>query len=365
MIEPRYYVIFGLVLVLLQLLIFATNRTFFWLCADKLRHQTRRWISIAMFVLPNTLLLGTVLRLFMLHRLVALILLILLYISFVGLGVWLIRRLTYRRANFANIERALRLTAPLAFIGLLILSVYNAYMPRITYYQLTIDKPMKPLRIGMVSDLHLGRLFGNRHLDWLAEIFNQQKVDLILMPGDIMDDNTDAYLAEHMQPHLAKLRAPLGVYATLGNHDLFGHQQAISAEIRKAGITLLQDQSITLNNELVLIGRNDDLDKNRPSTASLLDAVENKQLPIILLDHRPSEIELHANLPIDLQVSGHAHKGQVFPANIITALTYRLDYGHEQINGRHFVVSSGYGFWGIPMRLGSQSEVVIIDLQGR
>ena len=69
----------------------------------------------------------------------------------------------------------------------------------------------KPLRIGVASDLHLGILFGARNSTKLAGIMQQEKADIILLPGDIMDDDTAAYEAEHMQPHLSKLRAPLGV----------------------------------------------------------------------------------------------------------------------------------------------------------
>ena len=57
----------------------------------------------------------------------------------------------------------------------------------------------------------------------------------------------------------------------------------------------------------------------------------NTDLPTILLDHRPTDIEKHASLPLDIQVSGHAHKGQIFPASIITKMMYRLDYGHEKL----------------------------------
>ncbi|HDL3852719.1 TPA: metallophosphoesterase, partial [Mannheimia haemolytica] len=205
--------------------------------------------------------------------------------------------------------------------------------------------------------------FGTKQLDQLAEIFNQQKVDLILLPGDIMDDNTEVYVADKMQPHLAKLKAPLGVYATLGNHDFFGAQETIAKEITDAGITVLWDQTAEINGKFTLIGRNDDLVKNRPSAEQLLQNV-NTKLPVILLDHRPTEIEQHAKLPIDIQVSGHAHKGQVFPASIITKLIYRLHYGYEKIGFGHYFVTSGYGFWGVPMRLGSQSEVMIIDVEG-
>ncbi|VEH66042.1 phosphodiesterase YaeI [Rodentibacter pneumotropicus] len=109
----------------------------------------------------------------------------------------------------------------------------------------------------------------------------------------------------------------------------FGHQDEITAEIRQAGIILLKDQVATINDELVLIGRNDDLEKHRPSTEMLLKQAK-QDLPIIVLDHRPSEVEIHSTLPFDLQVSGHTHKGQIFPANLITALTYRIDYGLEK-----------------------------------
>ena len=134
--------------------------------------------------------------------------------------------------------------------------------------------------------------------------------------------------------------------------------------MQKAGIQVLWDRAITINDQFVIIGRNDDLLRSRPSTEELLQNV-NTRLPVFLMDHRPTEILHHAELPIDVQVSGHAHKGQVFPANIITKLMYRLHYGYEKIGNGHFFVTSGYGFWGIPMRLGSQSEVFIIDVKGK
>jgi len=99
------------------------------------------------------------------------------------------------------------------------------------------------------------------------------------------------------------------------------------------------------------------------ATTALLAHVDTEQ-PIVLLDHRPSDIEAHSQLPIDLQVSGHTHNGQIFPANFIVSAINRLGYGYEAIGKGHFVVSSGYGFWGIPFRLGSRSEIWLINLVG-
>ncbi|THA04400.1 metallophosphoesterase [Rodentibacter pneumotropicus] len=362
--ETRYYIIFTAVIIGLQLFLFIFNRTLQWLFAGKLSQRGKKYLIIIIFALPNALWIGQVLQFFTAFRIIALMLALLLFSAFISLTIAAISFLFRKTKSIAKINRTLRLAYPFAFAGLIGLSLYNAYTPRIVNYEITLDKPMKPLRIGVASDLHLGSLFGGKALDKLAQIMTEQKVDLILLPGDIMDDNVTAYLAENMRPHLAKLRAPMGVYATLGNHDFFGHQDEITAEIRQAGIILLKDQVATINDELVLIGRNDDLEKHRPSTEMLLKQAK-QDLPIIVLDHRPSEVEIHSTLPFDLQVSGHTHKGQIFPANLITALTYRIDYGLEKIGNPYFMVTSGYGFWRIPMRLGTQSEVMIIDVKGK
>lgn len=362
--ETRYYLISAAVVIGLQLFIAIFNQTLYWLFPEKLSPKAKKYIKIITFGIPNILWLGQALQLFIAARIIAFILILLLFSAFVSVAIVVIHTL-FRKTKFINkIDRTLRIAYPFAFAGIIALGLYNAYVPHVVKYNVTLEKPLKPLRIGVASDLHLGSLFGGRELDNLAKIMDEEKVDLILLPGDIMDDDVTAYLAENMRPHLSKLRAPLGVYATLGNHDFFGYQDEITDEIRKAGITVLKDQSITINHELTLIGRNDDLDETRPSTEELLKQVD-LNLPIIVLDHRPSEVDKHATLPFDLQVSGHTHKGQIFPANFIIDLMYRISYGLEKIGHPYFMVTSGYGFWGVPMRLGSQSEVVILDVKGK
>jgi len=94
-----------------------------------------------------------------------------------------------------------------------------------------------------------------------------------------------------------------------------------------------------------------------------LDGVR-RDLPIIVLDHRPGDILAHVQTALDIQVSGHTHNGQIFPANFIVQAMYRLAYGHENIEGKEVFVSSGYGFWGVPLRLGSRSEIFVIEVNG-
>ena len=354
--EARHYLSFEISLVALQLMLWVFARTLSWIF--KLEGKSRRRLAVWIFVILNCVVLSAPLRLFTETFIVsAFTLTLLLFSGFSSVIVGVLH------IFFKKWDKALKLLYPIIFLGFIGLGLYNAYTPMVNHYQVRLNKPMQPLRIGMASDTHLGTLFGAKQLDKLAAIMQQEKVDIILLPGDIMDDNVNAYLAEKMQPHLAKLQAPLGVYATLGNHDFFGDQQRIEAEMRKVGITPVMDESIVIDGRFILIGRNDDLVKNRPTAAQLLKGV-NTALPVILMDHRPTEIKQHANLPIDIQLSGHAHNGQIFPANFIVKLIYRLSYGYEKINQGHFFVTSGYGFWGVPMRLGSQSEVMIIDLVG-
>ncbi|MDO5058473.1 MAG: metallophosphoesterase [Neisseria sp.] len=318
----------------------------------------------AVFLLGNGLLLAAWGGWHTAVRLIAAWLVLLLYIGFTAFGVWLLYRLLHNRIPPLRLRRLLRLIAPLSVAVWFAVSVYNAYTPVVRHYSITVSKPLaQPLRIAAASDLHLGRLVGARQLDKLAEIVAAEKPDVIVLPGDLMDDNVDAYLAENMQPHLAELRAPLGVYATMGNHDLFGDEVRIRAALQAAGIRVLDDEVVEIGGAFSIIGRPDDLDKQRLPVEELL-AKADLGKPVILLDHRPSGIAHHSTLPVDIQFSGHAHNGQVLPANLIVRALNRLHYGSEMIGNGHFFVTSGYGFWGVPFRLGSQAEVMIVDVKG-
>ncbi|WAI89087.1 putative protein YpbG [Psychrobacter sp. SC65A.3] len=285
-------------------------------------------------------------------------------------GSWLLTPLLDSTLDHSEIIAAgLRVFALLFFIGLFAYALYSAYIPVVRELSIHIHKPLNnPLRIAVASDLHLGRLFGNKAIERLHIMLNKYQADILLMPGDIMDDNTQAFNTYNMKDSLAKLVAslPYGVYATLGNHDLYGHEQPISNSLRAAGVQLLNDEATHFNHQgevVWLMGRFDNHKRQRVATTELLAQVNSAE-PVVLLDHRPSAIIEHSQLPIDLQVSGHTHNGQIFPANFIVSAINRLGYGYEAIGNGHFVVSSGYGFWGIPFRLGSRSEIWIINLIG-
>jgi len=351
--------------ILLQVFTFGLGRSLQWLFAPWIGKVGRRWLMGISYFITNGLLVGLLLELgHIMFRVVEFWMVILLFVMYAALATFILYLLLRRFVARQPPSPSLRLVAPLFVAGLLGFGMYNAYTPVVRHQTVFINKKMdKPLRIGVASDLHLGILFGARQLDKLVDIMKQEQVDMVLLPGDLMDDTVDAYLKENMKPHLQKLTAPMGVYATLGNHDWFHDQKRIKHELQAAGLTVLANQVLEVNGVL-LVGRSDDLDRKRPSAEQLLEG-QNTQLPVLLMDHRPTSIEAHARLPIDVQVSGHVHNGQVAPANLIVRTLYRLAYGYEAIGNGHFFTTSGYGFWGIPLRLGSQSEVWVIDIKSR
>ena len=149
----------------------------------------------------------------------------------------------------------------------------------------------------------------------------------------------------------------------MGNHDR--DAQEIVDEVKKAGIIPLFDESVELNKDVTLVGRKDrSVSRDRLDTANLLKSV-NLNKTIVLVDHQPDAIDYHSTLPINVQLSGHTHHGQIWPINYITERIYTLDYGYKKINNKHFFTSAGYGFWGPPFKTTARSEVWIITIEGK
>ena len=372
------YAFFITIFVLLQLFSVGAALSVQWWLQPWQTIYSPTLIWVAIFVITNGLLLLSVKRVFansyrwisgwmlVMHFL----LLTALLISVLYGGYWLIASFMGGEIQAsAALDEDLRALSLAVFLGLFAYALYSAYVPVVREMTITIDKALpKPLKVAVASDLHLGKLFGGGAIDRLQRLLVQHNADILLMPGDIMDDNTDAFVDHKMAIHLKMLcdSMPYGVYATLGNHDLYGHEQPISKALQNAGVMLLNDAAVSIEHEgtpIWLVGRFDNHKHQRVATTALLAQVDTEQ-PIVLLDHRPSDIVAHSQLPIDLQVSGHTHNGQIFPANFIVSAINRLGYGYEAIGNGHFVVSSGYGFWGIPFRLGSRSEVWLIRLVG-
>ena len=123
---------------------------------------------------------------------------------------------------------------------------------------------------------------------------------------------------------------------------------------------MLLDETILVGNRFYLTGQEDLTNKDRVPLASL--KPEDKELPWFVMNHTPNDLNTPMEVGADFHVSGHTHRGQMWPNHLITSRLFEVDYGHKQKQQMHALVSSGFGFWGPPTRIGSQSELWIVDI---
>ncbi|AGK53438.1 metallophosphoesterase [Bacillus sp. 1NLA3E] len=252
-----------------------------------------------------------------------------------------------------------------AFFVLFGYGTFNAYNPVVRNYSIVIPKQANGrsgLRIAMASDMHFGNLSGLSHLRRLVKEVKDLNSDIILLPGDIIEDELGPFMRKKMGDVMGELSAPLGVYGVLGNHEYYGGAiPEFLKEMERIGVTILLDESVKVDDSFYLVGRKDKTDSNRFSMEELLGKIDLSS-PIIVMDHQPGEIK-HAKMHgADLILSGHTHRGQMAPNHLITRKMFELDWGYMKKNQLHTIVSSGYGFWGPPLRIGSRSEIVQIDI---
>ena len=246
---------------------------------------------------------------------------------------------------------------------LLIIGSRNFNNPVVTKYELHTDKPLPGgrLRIVMASDIHLSSFINGENLKKYVNLINSQKGDLVVLAGDIADRDARPLIEHKMDRELSRIESKLGVYAITGNHEFYGGKRDdIYNIIRSSGIHLLIDSVHVSPNGFVIVGRDDKTNHKRNSLESLMKGI-NMDLPVILLDHQPSKLEDAVNNKVDLQLSGHTHNGQFWPGNILVSLLFENGYGHLRKGDTDIIVSSGLGLWGPKYRIGTKSEVVVIE----
>ncbi|MDQ6419862.1 metallophosphoesterase [Paenibacillus sp. LHD-117] len=260
-------------------------------------------------------------------------------------------------------------TALLLFF-ILVHGTRNAWSPVIRRYDVTIAKPARnrsKLTIAVASDLHLGTVIGHNHLNRLIAKVNEIKPDIILIPGDVLDDDLEPFLRKGLAATFSKLKAPLGVYAVTGNHEYIGRKvPEYVSEMETIGVHVLMDETAVVDDSFILIGRKDKAadgggQGKRQSIAELVEPLDDS-MPLILLDHQPLELNAAEESGIDLSLSGHTHRGQMMPNHLITKKVFELDWGYKRKGKLHAIVSSGFGFWGPPVRIGSRSEVLHVEV---
>lgn len=254
----------------------------------------------------------------------------------------------------------------LAFtITLLIYGHINYLNPQIVELDISLDKPIEggEVNIVAISDVHLGEGTGKHKMQRYAEMINAQNPDLILIAGDLIDNSTTPLYREKMNQELSQLKASLGIYMVPGNHEYISGIDKAAQFLTSTPITLLRDSIVSLPNGIQIIGRDDRSNRHRKPLRNMIDDADRSH-PIIVLDHQPYRLSQSDSLKVDLQISGHTHRGQVWPISLLTDKMYEQSYGYRKWSHSHIYVSCGLSLWGPPFRIGTRSDMAVIRLKG-
>ena len=270
--------------------------------------------------------------------------------------------------NYPTAKRVTAFTITGGVLLLLVVGHINALTPRTVTLHLAIPKRIQgpaTLNIVAASDIHLGTIIGRKRLDSMVTKINALNPDLVLLPGDIVDEDLAPVIKHNLGETLRNLKSRWGVFAITGNHEYIGGVEEASAYLSDHGVTVLRDQVVKLNDSFYLVGREDRsirrTGKGRKPLQELMAAVDQK-CPIILMDHQPFQLEEGETNGADLQISGHTHHGQLWPISLVTRRVYELSWGYKKKNSTHVYVSCGFGTWGPPVRIGNRPEIVNIKI---
>jgi len=219
-------------------------------------------------------------------------------------------------------------------------------------------------KIVWISDIHLGAVHGAGFTSKIVYEINSINPDLVFIGGDLFDGvkvETSAVIAPFSGLHPA-----LGTYFITGNHEEFRDNSLLLQSIRDIGIRVLDNKMVTLDGlQIIGVDDRDSIDKDKFS--SILTSLNmDKAKPSLLLKHQPSQLDIAEKAGISMQISGHTHRAQMFPLNIFSYFIFNgYDYGLNRWGNMLEYTSSGVGTWGPPIRVGSDSEIVVMHISNK
>lgn len=286
-----------------------------------------------------------------------------------------------RELLFSNVGTAV--VGAVCAVIITTVSIYgmiNAGNIQTTKYDISIDKKagkLDSLNVVADRDLHLGYNIGCRHMEKMVEKINAQNPDLVVVAGDIFDNEYEALEnPDRLAAILRGIQSKYGVYACYGNHDIqekilagftFGGKEKKESSVKmdefleKSGITLLRDEYVLIDDSFYLYGRPDyerpgrGIDE-RKSPQEITEDLD-LSLPVLVIDHEPRELQELADAGVDADLCGHTHDGQLFPGNLTIKLMWENACGYLKKGNMHSIVTSGVGLFGPNMRVGTKSEI--------
>ncbi|MBX3231332.1 MAG: metallophosphoesterase [Labilithrix sp.] len=229
--------------------------------------------------------------------------------------------------------------------------------------KVTLDRLTKAssgTRIVQLTDVHVGPTIGKAYVDQVVQRVNELDADVVVITGDLVDGSVED-LKEHVAP-LGTMKNKHGIYFVTGNHEYYSGAGAWIRYLESIGIKVLANEHVRIGGAdgFDLVG----IDDPSSGTQDLRKALEGREADraCVLLSHQPRGIALAEKLGVDLQLSGHTHGGQLFPWNFMVRLQQPFVAGLHKLERAQIYVSSGTGYWGPPMRVGTSAEITEIEL---
>ena len=285
--------------------------------------------------------------------------------------------------KLAKKERKLYIEGYIALAGAAVYLAIGYYLANSVVekdYELETQKALGTLKIVQFADSHVGTTFDGEGLNKYIDEINETEPDVVLITGDFVDDDTDKENMIAASAAVGRLKTKYGVYYCFGNHDKGYYDNSrrgynaddLVVELEKNGVTVLEDESVLVDNRFYVIGRADKSEEleNRSGYRKPIDELTrglDSSKYMIVLDHQPNDYSAEAAAKADLVLSGHTHGGQFLPINHIGEWIGANDatYGYERIEDTDFIVTSGISDWAIDFKTGCRSEYVLIEVKDK
>ena len=252
-------------------------------------------------------------------------------------------------------------------LGLTLMVLVAGYVnyrnPRVEHISIETDKPVEGgrLRLVAMSDVHLGYGTTRKDLAHYVDIVNSENPDIVVIVGDLIDNSILPVKKADMCREFECVETRYGIYMAAGNHEYISGIDECRNYLKTTPIHLFSDSVARPLNGVEIVCRDDRQNLRRAKLDSLLIASETESFKIVL-DHQPNAIQESQKSNVDLHLSGHTHRGQVFPLNLLTDHIFEQSHGYRKWGDTHAYVMTGLSLWGPPFRIGTHSELLVVDI---
>ena len=328
---------------------------------SRLLRKASSWLGDAYPYISNSL--------YILFGFAFILFILLVFRDFIWFLGWKISRL-WTDSEFLNPRNVLYIDKANLIVVVLsvFMTIYSVWegtkIPALKTITIETPKINQEYRFVLLNDIHITRAISVERIRTIVERTNQLKPDAIFLVGDIIDDKT-RYIGAQLD-ELKHLKAPLGVYAVSGNHELYNGFNLWIRNFQRLGINILINDGVRLKNSKIFVGGIPDLNTAfspyfKVNLAKTFQKSRHNDYKI-LLSHYPN-LKEYPDRKYDLQLSGHTHGGQIFPFHYLSWQSNKYLAGLYDVDGYKLYVSRGTGYWGPPMRLFAPSEITEIILK--